>query len=226
MIRNQLHDYIFTGKHISLSETKRNGTPLLLGDLALFPLCFQLTIILRGILGYKFELIRDTILFLGFFFIWVSQIKHTVKLDKMYYLCPMDSDERVAYLKNALIFRGCLHSIVVAITCLLLYFFCRVNAFAILYILLDGLLFSFLNNVRDNKKDFIRAAFLKPAMFLSAYLQFALPSSGFEKDDLFFIICSFAFLLLVELPMFVSVNKAVRNDIVSIASCEEDLYRC
>ena len=226
MIGKQLQDYILMWKNTRLRDLKRNGIPWGIGDVALFPLCLQIMVIIRGIMGYKFEMIRDTILLLGFFFIWVSQIKHPLRLDRMYYLCPMDQAERRDYLKNGFVFRGCLHSIFVVITSLILYFACRVNIFAVVYIIADGIMYSFLCNVRDNKKDFIRAVFLKPAMFLSAYLQFALPSAGLEKDDYFFIACSFAFLLLVELPLFISVIRSVGKDIEIIASCEEDLYRC
>ena len=226
MFKKMLSDYILTGKNTHLKDMKRNGIPLGIGDIAIFPLCLQLMVIIRGIMGYRFEMIRDTILLLGFFFIWVSQIKHPLKLDRMHYLCPMDEKERGAYLRNAFVFRGCLHTMLVVVICLILYFTFRANVLAIVYILLDGIMYSFLSNVRDRKRDFIRAVFLKPALFLSAYLQFALPATELEKDDYFFIACSSAFLLLVELPMFVSIIKAVKSDIVCISKSEEDLYKC
>ena len=183
-------------------------------------------VIIRGIMGYKSEAVRDTILLLGFFIIWVSQIKHPMKLGRMYYLCPMNEKERGAYLKNAFIFRGCLHTMMVVITCLILYFACRVNIFAIIYILIDGIMYSFLSNVRDGKWDLIRAVFLKPALFLSAYIQFALPAAGLGRDDHVFIAGSFAFLLLVELPMFLRIIGSVKKDIAVIAACEEDGCIC
>lgn len=226
MIGKLLNDYILTGKNTRMKDTKRNGIPLGLGDVYLFPLCLQLMIIIRGAMGYKHELIRDTILLLGFFFIWVSQIKHPMKLSRMYYLCPMDEKERGAYLRNSFVFRGCIHTMIVVITCLILYFACSVNIFALLYILIDGIMYSFLSNVREGKWDLIRAVFLKPAMFLSAYIQFALPAGGLVTEDYVFIAGSFAFLLLVELPMFIRIIKSVRNDIKTFAACEEDGCLC
>ena len=74
-------------------------------------------------------------------------------------------------------------------------------------------MYSFLSNVRDNKTDFMRAVFLKPAMYISSYIQFAVPASHFGRDELIFIVCSFAFLLLIELPMFIAVIRAVNKDI-------------
>ena len=226
MIRKLFKDYILTGKNTHMKDNRRNGIPIGVGDVAIFPLCLQLMVIVRGFMGYSFEMIRDTILLLGFFIIWVSQIKHPLKLERMYYLCPMDEKERIAYLRNSFIFRGCLHAILVLTICLILYFTHTANPIALLYILADGIMYSFLSNVRNGKWDVIRSVFLKPALFLSAYLQFALPLSGMQKEDVIFIAASFAFLLLIELPMFVSIMKAVGNDIRSIAVCEEELYIC
>lgn len=226
MIKDLLHDYIMTGKNTHLKDPGRNGVPIGVGEVGLFPLIFEFTTIIRGIAGFRFEMIRDTILILGFFFIWVSQIKHPLKLSRMYYLCPMDATQRSTYLKNAFLFQSCLHSLVVVITALILYFGFRISIFAFLYIMIDGILYGFLSNVRDRKKDFIRAAFLKPAMFVTAYLQFVLPTTELGRGDFVFIACSFSFLLLIELPLFVSIVKETKNDIVRMTSCEEDLYKC
>ena len=226
MIRKMLSDYILTGKNTHLKDNRRNGIPVALGDVYLFPLCLQIMVILKGIMGSETDILRDTILLLGFFFIWVSQIKHPMKLDRMYYLCPMDERERSSYLRNAFIFRGCLHTILVVIICLILYFAYRINIFAVLYILIDGIMYSFLSNVREGKWDLIRAVFLKPALFISAYLQFALPAEELGRGDYVFIACSFAFLLLIELPMFIAIIRRVNNDIKNIATCEEDYYVC
>lgn len=228
MIRKLLRDYTLTGKNIRLKDMKRDDIPLVIGEVLLSPLYLQIELLIDVIMGgRKVGGIKEFVLVLGFFFIWVSQIKHPIKLGRMYYLCPMDAGERRVYLRNSFVFQGCLHSLAVMITCLILYFLCRVNIFAILYIILAGIMYGFLGNVRDRKKDLIRAIIIKPALFLTAYfIQFAIPSAGLGKGDYFFIACSFAFLLLVELPLFLLIIKAVRDDIMNISSCEEDLYKC
>ncbi len=225
MIGKLINDYICTGKGTALKETPRG-----VGDIAMFPLTLQVIVIVRGIMlgGVKYlwtDAIRDSIFTIVFFIIWISQIKHPLKMSRMYYLCPMNADERVAYIKNAYFFRCIFHSILIVTVCIILYTGFDVNLYSLLYILLCGLMYSFLSNVRDNKTDFIRAVFLKPAMYISSYIQFAVPASHFGRDELIFTVCSFAFLLIVELPMFISVIRAINDDIRVVAT-GEDYSRC
>ena len=226
MIGKLISDYIMTGRSTSLKEAPQG-----IGDVALFPLILPLFIIVRGILKPDAEylwtdVLRDSIFILPLFFIWISQIKHPLRMSRMYYLCPMTKEERAAYLKNAYLFRGAFHSLLILVMCIALYFTGKVSIFALLYILLDGIMFSFLSNVHDSKKDFVRNVFLKPAMLTSAYIQYALPVSAFAADDFIFTVCSFAFLLLVELPLFLSILHAVNKDIQCAALSEEDYSRC
>lgn len=213
MIGKLINDYICTGKGTTIKETSRG-----VGDIAMFPLTLQVIVIVRGIMlgGVKYlwtDAIRDSIFAIAFFIIWISQIKHPLKLSRMYYLCPMNADERVAYIRNAYLFRCVFHSILIVTVCAVLYIGFDVSIYSLLYIFICGLMYSFLSNVRDNKKDFMRAVFLKPAMYISSYIQFAVPASHFGRDELIFIVCSFAFLLLIELPMFIAVIRAVCEDI-------------
>ncbi len=213
MIRKLINDYICTGKGTALKENARG-----VGDIAMFPLTLQVIVIVRGIMlgGVKYlwtDAIRDSIFTIAFFSIWISQIKHPLKLSRMYYLCPMNADERGAYIRNAYLFRCIFHSILIVTVCAVLYIGFDVSIYSLFYILLCGLMYSFLSNVRDNKTDFMRAVFLKPAMYISSYIQFAVPASHFGRDELIFIVCSFAFLLLIELPMFIAVIRAVNKDI-------------
>ncbi|MBQ9866120.1 MAG: hypothetical protein IJM34_03795 [Lachnospiraceae bacterium] len=225
MIGKLINDYICTGKGMSLKETPRG-----VGDIAMFPLTLQVIAIVRGIMlgGVKYlwtDAIRDSIFTIAFFIIWISQIKHPIKMSRMYYLCPMNADERVAYIKNAYFFRCIFHSILIVTACIILYTVFDVSLYSLLYILLCGLMYSFLSNVRDNKTDFMRAVFLKPAMYISSYIQFAVPASHFGRDEMIFTVCSFAFLLIVELPMFISVIRAINDDIRVVAT-GEDYSRC
>lgn len=225
MIGKLINDYIMTGKGTALKENARG-----VGDIAMFPLAMQIVIIARGIFlgGVEYlwtDAIRDSIFTLVFFIIWISQIKHPIRMSRMYYLCPMNADERSAYIKNAYLFRSILHSILTVIVCAVLYLFFEVSIYSLLYILICGLMYSFLSNVRDNKKDFMRAVFLKPAMYISSYIQFAIPAKDLGAQDYIFAGCSFAFLLIVELPMFISVMRAVNDDIKIVAE-GEDYCRC
>jgi len=225
MIRKLLSDYIHTGKNTPIINTKRGRVAGALAWLSMLPLWFNYNpAISKYITGIKNDVIRDMILLLFFFFVFLSQIKHPVKLEKMYYLCPMDEIERRIYLKNAYIFKSCLHSFLILIMCLILYLMCRVNFFAILYILIDGMMYSFLCDVRE-RKCMIRVWVIRFLSFWSAYLQFVLPSEKLERGDLIWVIGSFIFLLLIELPMFIRTIKSIRKDIQFIATCEEG-YIC
>ncbi len=226
MIRKQMRDYIRTAGMTPLNRAARG-----VGDIAVFPLTLEAIVIGRAILmrdsAYTCNIvIRDTIFILTYFIIWISQITHPLKMCRMYYLCPMNREERAAYLRNAYIFRGVFHSILIVIMCAALYFQSEVSVFALLYLLPNGILYSFLSNVQNNRKDLIRAIFEKPAMLISGYLQFALPVSGFETEDYIFTALSFAFLLLVELPVFIWLTREVHEDIKNAAMGEEGYYRC
>jgi hypothetical protein len=226
MIGKLINDYIMTGRSTPLKDN-----PGGVGDVAMFPLVMQIVIISRGIItggsAYLWsDALRDSIFTIVYLIIWISQIKHPLKMSRMYYLCPMKREERVVYLKNAYLFRSIFHSLLIVISCIALYVVSDTGIYPLLYILPCGLMYSFLSNVRDNKKDFVRAVILKPAMYISSYIQFTLPASGFKTGDLVFIACSFAFMLLIELPIFISLMRTVKEDIKHIAICEEGCLGC
>ena len=226
MIRKQIRDYILTAGMTPLNRAAKG-----VGDIAVFPLTLELIVIGRAVLmrnsDYTWDIaIRDTIFILTYFIIWISQIRHPLKMSRMYYLCPMNREERAAYLRNAYIFRGVIHSILIVILCTALYFLSELSIFAFLYMLPNGILYSFLSNVQNNRKDLIRAVFEKPAMLISGYLQFALPVSGPETEDYIFIAFSFAFLLFAELPVFIWLTREVHKDIKNASIGEEEYYRC
>ncbi|MCR5120022.1 MAG: hypothetical protein K6B44_10465 [Lachnospiraceae bacterium] len=227
MIRKLFNDYIMTGKNTKINNFTSPGV----GDLAIYPIILQLIIIARGIMrqGTFYiwtDALRDTVLFLTLIFIWVSQIKHPLRLSRMYYLCPMSAEERSLYLKNAYLFRSLLHTVLILIMCAVLYLINGVSIWSLMYIMVCGIMYSFLSNVHDGKTEFMRAVILKPAMFISMYVQFALPASKLTKEDYIFIIGSFIFLLIIELPMFIKLVKEIDKDIKTGALSEEDYYRC
>ncbi len=227
MIRKQLNDYILTGRNNPINNFSAPGV----GDIGFFPITLQLIIMATGLLkknGFDLQTdpLRDSILFLTLLFIWISQIRHPLKLSRIYYLCPMSADERSRYLRNAYLFRSLLHSLLIVIMSIVLFLLCRVSTWSLIYLLICGIMYSFLSSVHDGITDFIRSVFLKPAMFISIYAQFALPSGVLTPADRFFIIVSFLFLLLVELPMFIKLIKEVVKDIKEGALSEEEYSRC
>lgn len=218
MSAKRIREYIILGKGASFMNEYFTR------DVPSFPFYLMTLIYVRVMLSLKtgidmIDIIAETIYAGIFLIIWISQLIHPFRMARMYYLCPKDKAEREADIREAYIFRSILYSIMIVFMCADIYLLQKANIWSVIYMLIAGVMFSFLSQIKTHK--YLLNLYVVPALTMAPYFQFLLPASALEKSDIIFLICSYAFLLIAVLPAYVKIMKAIGMEIKQAAACEE-----
>lgn len=173
------------------------------------------------------ERIMILCMWLAIFFVVHSIMLHAVRPAKIYYLCPLSACERFRYVKHSYQFRCVLHFVAFAVVDILILLRAEVNVYALIFLLVNELIFSCLSSVDDREKGAEKGhlilLFLEPVLMFSmmVYTAWLLEPAETEAEMIFYIIVSVLVLAVVTLPLFFAWQKRMRRALKQAASYEE-----
>lgn len=219
MITKRIREYILTGKGHSFRNAYTGR------DIPSFPFYLMIMVYVRvfTMISSGIDLIDIIVesIYAGIcLIIWISQLIHPLRMTRMYYLCPKDRAEREADIRGAYVFRSILHSIMIVFMCFDIYMLQKANIWSVIYMLIAGVMFSFLSQVKTHK--YLLNLYVIPALTIVPYLLFALPAASPGKGDIIFLICAYAFLLIAVVPAYIEIMKTIDKEIKDAAKSEED----
>lgn len=164
------------------------------------------------------------ILYLPLCLILISNQSHSVRLEKMMYLCPMDIGERRAYIYSSYYFRVTLHIVISAIMALLLIPISYCDAFSAIEIFLNGLIISMfipsgeVTGKKSESADVLRGVMTAIALLLNvAQLGIILD----EEPDITLKIVIGIF-LLIQFQLLYRYRKWVKQELEGAVNYEEN----
>lgn len=166
-------------------------------------------------------------MWLAVFFVSHSIMLHAVRPAKIYYLCPLSPDERFRYVKRCYQFRCLLHFVAFAAADIVILLRVQVNIYALIFLLVNELIFSCLSPVDDREKGAEKGhlilLFLEPVLMFSimVYTAWLLEPAETEAEMIFYIIVSVLVHAVVTLPLFFAWQKWMRRAFKRAASYEE-----
>jgi hypothetical protein len=219
MTAKRIREYIMIGKGNSF------GSAYVARDVPSFPFYLMIMIYVRVFISIRsgidmIDIIVESIYAAIYLIIWVSQLIHPLRMTRMYYLCPKDRAEREADIRGAYVFRSILHSIMIVFMCFDIYMLQKANIWSVIYILIAGVMFSFLSQVKTHK--YLLNLYVIPSLTIVPYLLFALPAASLGKGDIIFLICAAAYLLIAVVPAYIKIMKTIDKEIKEAAVSEED----
>ena len=158
------------------------------------------------------------------FFVWISAVRHPFRLTKMHYLCPMSAEERKRHIVSVYHFRCIVHYLLLTV-CLLCVFFLRgMQLQAFVYIMICNFIYVSIANPGECKGKAGWYVFLIIACFVTTNVMFCMPAKeAYSKTEMIITIC-FYILLLLMIPAFLILRKAMHREIELAAFYEEGLH--
>lgn len=164
-------------------------------------------------------------LYLPMWFTLFSGQIHSVKLEKMMYLCPMDTDQRRTYIYSSYYFRVILHMVIIVMGTVVLIPFSYCDVISAAEILLNGLIISaFIPSGKNTREETETADVRKGIMTASALISNVI-QAGIILDDEPDIIPKLVILgalLLVQLPLSIKYYKWVKGELRAAVNYEEN----
>ena len=158
-----------------------------------------------------------------YFTIFSGQI-HSVKPEKMMYLCPMDIHQRRAYIYSSYYFRIILHMVILVIGIMILFPFSYCDGISIAEILINGLIISgFIPSGRNTRAE-MEIVEVQKGILIGVALIVNVIQAGIimdNKPDIVPKIVLFGVLLLVQLPLSIQYYKWVREELRAAVNYEE-----
>ncbi|MCR5252060.1 MAG: hypothetical protein K6E50_15805 [Lachnospiraceae bacterium] len=159
---------------------------------------------------------------LPLFFVWISAIMHPFRLTKMHYLCPMTAEERIERIVSVYRFRCVFHYLVLTLCLLPVFLFRGMHPLALLYIMISNFLYVCVANPGRCEGKAGWYVFLIIACFVGSVVMFCMPADGiYSRTETIISICFYSLLLLM-IPAFLILRKAMREEIEAAAYYEEE----
>lgn len=163
-------------------------------------------------------------LYLPMYFTILSGHIHSVKPEKMMYLCPMDIHQRRAYIYSSYYFRIILHMVILVIGIMILFPFSYCDGISIAEILINGLIISgFIPSGRNTRAE-VEIVEVQKGILIGVALIVNVIQAGIimdNKPDIVPKIVLFGVLLLVQLPLSIQYYKWVRGELRAAVNYEE-----
>lgn len=163
-------------------------------------------------------------LYLPMYFTLFSGQMHSVKPEKMMYLCPMDIHQRRAYIYSSYYFRIILHMVILVIGIVILFPFSYCDGISIAEIFLNGLIISGFIPSGKNTKAEVEIAEVQKGILVGIAQIVNVIQTGIimdNKPDIVPKIVLFGVLLLVQLPLSIQYYKWVREELRAAVNYEK-----
>lgn len=164
-------------------------------------------------------------LYLPMCFTFFSGQMHSVKLEKMMYLCPMDPHQRREYIYSSYYFRVILHMVIIVIGTIILIPFSYCDVISTAEILINGLVISgfipFGRNIREETEmPDVQKGIMTAVAIISNVFQVGIILD--DKPDIMLKTVIFGILLLVQLPLSIQYYKWVGKELRAAVNYQEN----
>lgn len=174
------------------------------------------------------NVIVENALFLPMLFSYCSASVHSVQLEKIMYLCPMDLKERRNYIYGSYYFRTGVHMLIAAVGLCIVVCVSDCDIFSAIQILLNHMLVAAMvshgqrTDDKRRRKVIVIGEVLFATSLLSNAIQFRIivlaPHALWVKLVLFFIFCA------VQLPLEIWYVQYIRGALRAAVYFEQDLF--
>lgn len=163
-------------------------------------------------------------LYLPMYFALFSGQIHSVKPEKMMYLCPMDIHQRRTYIYSSYYFRVILHMVILVMGIMILFPFSYCDGVSIAEILLNGLIISgFIPSGKNTRTEMeiveVQKGILVGVAIISNVIQVGIIMD--HKPDIVPKTVLFVVLLFVQLPLSIRYYKWVKEELRAAVNYEE-----
>lgn len=144
---------------------------------------------------------------------------NTIRLDKIYYLCPMDRVTRLEFIKKSYIFRVAIHMTLYTIFEIISVLILGFNPLVFVYIFVNNLILSMI--VLDNKYkgSTFYVVFSIAFALLTNMCQMGILESG--KEHFISECVLYVLLIIFQIPIAIKLNRNIRRQMVAAVDYEE-----